>query len=291
MRHAFLIIAHNNFEILKYQIEILDNENTAFYIHIDKRAKFDCNELRSHIKKSKITFLKSKKIRWGHFSQVDCELRLIRIAALGHFDYYHLISGVDMPLHTVKEMDVILGQRSLIEYIHFDSPKVSQMDYDRIRFYHFFPGRKDWERKINGVGIKLQKLLRINRLRGKDIVVQKGANWFSITDNLVQQIVQDESKLRKMLKWSFCGDEIFLQTYVYNSEFRAKLSSQNFDNDYSMCLRKIDWNRGNPYVYRECDLEELLQSDALFARKFDCKVDMRVVEKIYKAKKMFRVNS
>ena len=280
MKHAFLIIAHNNFEILKYQLKILDRENSSFFIHIDKRAHVNQEKLAACVKKAAVTFIPAKKIVWGHFSQVDCELRLIRAASKGHFDYYHLISGVDMPLHTVEEMDLILQKKSFAEYIHFDAPEVSLAEYERIRYYHIMPGREHWKRTINGAGIKLQKIMKIDRLKGENIIVQKGANWFSITDNLVQNIIRDELKIRKMLRWSFCGDEIFLQTYVYNSDFRKNLSSQNFNNDHLMCLRKIDWNRGNPYIYRSEDFQELITANELFARKFDESIDSEIVKKI-----------
>lgn len=292
MKHAFLIIAHNNFEILKYQLKILDEENSAFFIHIDKRAQIDKAELEACVKKSEIIFIPSKKIFWGHYSQVDCELRLIRTAGKRGFDYYHLISGVDMPLHTVKEMDQILQKKTSVEYIHFDASQVSTAEYDRIRYYHIMPGRENWKKIINGVGIKVQKLLGINRMKGKNITIQKGANWFTITDSLIQAVIREEPNIRKMLRWSFCGDEIFLQTYVYNSDFRNNLSTQHFNNDYSMCLRKIDWNRGNPYIYRSEDFQELITADELFARKFDEIVDIMIVKKIaayLKAKKEGRM--
>lgn len=280
MKHAFLIIAHNNFNILKYQLKILDEENVAFFIHIDKRAQVNQEELSACVKKASITFIQPKKIVWGHFSQVECELRLISAAGKKHFDYYHLISGVDMPLHTIPEMDKILGKNSFIQYIHFDSPKVASVDYDRIRYFHILPGREAWKRKINGIGIKFQKIIKVDRLRGKSIIVQKGSNWFSITDDLVQAIIRDKKKICKLLKWSFCGDEIFLQTYVINSDFRQNLSSQNFDNDYSMCLRKIDWDRGTPYIFRLTDFKELISAKELFARKFDEDVDITIVEEL-----------
>mgnify|MGYP003242190134 CR=1 FL=1 len=38
MRHAFLIIAHNNWWQLKQLIQLLDAENHDIYIHIDKKS-------------------------------------------------------------------------------------------------------------------------------------------------------------------------------------------------------------------------------------------------------------
>ena len=52
-------------------------------------------------------------------------------------------------------------------------------------------------------------------------------------------------------------------------------------NDYHAIMRAIDWERGQPYVYRMEDLEPLLQSDYLFARKFDLKVDGEIVNALF----------
>ena len=39
MKHAFLVSAHHQFEILGKMISLLDDENCDFYIHIDKKTK------------------------------------------------------------------------------------------------------------------------------------------------------------------------------------------------------------------------------------------------------------
>lgn len=45
-------------------------------------------------------------------------------------------------------------------------------------------------------------------------------------------------------------------------------------------MRSIDFQRGTPWIWREEDYEKLLESDMLFARKFDAKVDRNIIEKI-----------
>lgn len=37
-RHAYLIMAHNQFDLLKKIISLLDFEGHDFYIHIDKKS-------------------------------------------------------------------------------------------------------------------------------------------------------------------------------------------------------------------------------------------------------------
>ena len=40
------------------------------------------------------------RISWGHFAMVEAELELLRAAVPGGYDYYHLLSGVDVPVKT-----------------------------------------------------------------------------------------------------------------------------------------------------------------------------------------------
>lgn len=50
------------------------------------------------------------------------------------------------------------------------------------------------------------------------------------------------------------------------------------------CLRYIDWENGPEYpkILREEDYEKIIDSKALFGRKFDENVDKNIIDKIYK---------
>ena len=54
MKHAYLIIAHNEFEILKRLIQALDDERNDIYIHFDRKLNHypDCRTSYA-----KLTFL------------------------------------------------------------------------------------------------------------------------------------------------------------------------------------------------------------------------------------------
>ena len=73
-------------------------------------------------------------------------------------------------------------------------------------------------------------------------------------------------------------DDIFIHKVLHNSPFKDKL--YNVDDEYKGCMRLIDWKRGNPYIFRKGDFQELMSSDRLFARKFDEK-DLVIVNMIY----------
>ena len=65
-KHAYLIIAHSQFEILNYLLRALDDERNDIYIHIDKKVEIPtiCEI------KTNVFFLKDRlDVRWGDYSQ------------------------------------------------------------------------------------------------------------------------------------------------------------------------------------------------------------------------------
>lgn len=40
MRHAFLLIAHNEFQLLKVLLSMLDDKRNDIFLHIDKKSGY-----------------------------------------------------------------------------------------------------------------------------------------------------------------------------------------------------------------------------------------------------------
>lgn len=133
---------------------------------------------------------------------------------------------------------------------------------------------------INNMSIQVQKLIRVNRKKSR-IELQKGANWFSITHELAKYVVKKREWIEEFFKNTANPDELFLQTLIINSYFKDNLYCKKFDNTYDSCKRFIDWERGNPYVWREIDFDLLIKSDFLFARKFDYLKSPNIVNEIF----------
>ena len=51
--------------------------------------------------------------------------------------------------------------------------------------------------------------------------------------------------------------------------------------------RLINWKRGAPYTFGIDDFEELKQSTMLFAQKFNCDTDDKIIEAVEKMVKDF----
>ena len=82
-------------------------------------------------------FIKSSlfKSAWGSYSLVECELFLLRQATKNRkYDYYHLISGMDLPLKPQKEIHEIFDKSNNIEYIHFDAPEIDSEVYSCLHY-------------------------------------------------------------------------------------------------------------------------------------------------------------
>ena len=104
MRHAILITTHDNVEISKNLLSLYDDKNIDFYFLIDKKAKsYNEEVLKDICKKSNVYFVPKINIYWGSFSQIQAEYILLENAVKKSYDYYHLISGCDIPLYTKNE--------------------------------------------------------------------------------------------------------------------------------------------------------------------------------------------
>lgn len=111
MKSAFLIVAHGNFDMLKYLIRALDYKNNDIYIHIDKKCgNIDFSQFQNITQYSKVECLKNRiSVLWGGISQPHSTFLLLENAIRGgQYDYFHLISGVDFPLLSNEEIDSFL---------------------------------------------------------------------------------------------------------------------------------------------------------------------------------------
>lgn len=284
-KHAYLIEAHCNKEQLKILLDCLDYEKNDIYIHIDLRSK----ELKNfgkeiHLKKSKLFFVKSEKVRWGGFSQIQAELNLLEKAySKNEYCRYHLISGVDMPLKSQNYIHDYFDKDDT-EYVQFDYKDDVKEINKRVSKYHFLRDYIERNNKIGNlvekISLKIQDILKINRCKKIKVELKKGSNWFSITDKAAKYILENKKWIKDNFKYTKCCDEIFLQTLIYNSPFKDKLYYDEIEKR-NTCLRFVDWKRGNPYIFKLEDFDELIKSHYIFARKFDEKIDNNIINKIH----------
>lgn len=283
-RHAYLIICHGHWEILKLLLQTLDDERNDIYVHVDKKVKkFPKTLLKSVVLKSRLTFVPRRLVSWGGYSQIESELFLLAEAIKTYHSYYHLLSGVDFPIKTQNYIYNFFAEHRGNNYIKYDWNFMSgNAHLERIREYHFFQ-----EKIGHNVGkmaafwwyaekmsLEFQKKISVNRIKGRESEFFKGTNWFSITHELASFVVSRTNYIERNFRYSLCADEMFLQTVANSSPFKKSIIDDT--------LRLIDWSRGNPYIFKSADYDLLIKSDKLFARKFDENVDIEIVKRLAK---------
>lgn len=276
MRIAYLIVVHNQFELLNEMISVLDSPNADFYIHVDKKAKSYENTFQT--KHSKVYHVKNYNVQWGGYSMILAELELFKAAFANGYDYYHLISGADFPIKSKEFIEEYSFRNRETILINFEDLKIKDKYIDRVKYYYLFQDASFSSKiikkifvRIDDVSVAIQKILKINRIKDEiECSWQKGANWFSCNHEVMGYIISHENKIKNTYKYTRCADEMFVQTLLFNSPYKHFFKANAFNDDHSSSGRYIDWNRGRPYVFKENDFDELIHAseDYLFARKF-----------------------
>lgn len=232
MKHAFLIIAHNEYPVLEVLLSMLDDERNDIYLHIDKRA----TELFQQIKKVKMQkagfYLIENpiKVYWGDISQVQVEYLLFETAlSHGPYAYYHLLSGTDLPIKSQDYIHAFFQQNAGKEFVGFWQDAAHQRDLERkvFRYYFFTKRLKDKEHLLHGITALIRNLIlavqKISHYRRKQTFeFKKGGNWISITENAVKYLLQYKEIVLNRMKYTLCADEIFIQTILWNSPLFEK---------------------------------------------------------------------
>ena len=292
MRHAILITTHDNVEISKNLLSLYDDKNIDFYFLIDKKAKsYNEEVLKDICKKSSVYFVPKINIYWGSFSQIQAEYILLENAVKKSYDYYHLISGCDIPLYTKNEFFDFFEQNKGKEFVEYSPKEIAEKNkvQDRVKYYYVFMEsvreKSAIKRKpktfLREFFLKLQKLLKIDRTKGKEF--QYGSNWFDITDDFAEYILKNKPWVIKHFKKTCCADELFLQTLLFNSPFYSNnYYCLNEKNRILQRNRYTDWTRGQPYTFKKEDYNEIINiKESLFIRKFNYKNDAEIVNKLF----------
>ena len=268
MKHAYLIQAHCNAEQLGRLLNLLDDPRNDVYLHLDAKwkidpAAFSCARAGLHI-------VPRISVNWGGPSQIWSELILLREAVKTPHDYYHLLSGMDLPIKTQDEVDAFFEAGTGKEYLEFwemNPHNLSRMLYSPLCEH----GAKWWGNLVNNIFKGVQMAFGIKRNRS--VKFYRGANWFSITHGFAEYVVSREDWVRRVFSHTCCCDEVFLQTLLMCSPFAGAAAGTN--------LRFIDWERRestrHPHIFRSDDFPLLLSRPELFARKFDARLDSAVI--------------
>lgn len=276
MKHAFLIIAHHEPEVLTLLLELLDDARNDIYLHIDRRATV----LRERFAAWRPQHAGYRLIEtpiavyWADLSQVAAEYLLFETAAKhGPYTYYHLLSGVDLPLKPQEAIHDFFDCHAGCEFVGLWESPDHRRDLERkVKRYYFFTRHlRDkgtlahaLTAPVRNAALAVQKATGLRRPWDYDF--RKGYNWASLTHACCEYIIKEKAHVMHRFRHTLAPDEIFLPTLIWNSPFRNCIFDTHDTGLGSQ--RLVDWERGHPYTWQDKDFDELMRSPLPFARKF-----------------------
>ncbi|MFP5040552.1 beta-1,6-N-acetylglucosaminyltransferase [Parasediminibacterium sp. JCM 36343] len=273
MKIAHLILAHGEPEQLKRLIERLYHPDADFFIHLD--LKTDIAPFRAFKEMGQVYFVAPRiKIYWGGYSMVEATLNGFEsILAKGKtYDYINLLSGQDYPLKDIHDIHQFLKENPGKVFTEFLLVNTEWKEAKRrVRRYFFtndpFPGSYFLENLVSF-------LLPARKMPEKMEPVGK-SQWFTMSSlhaNYILEYLLDYPHVINFFKYTWGSDELFFQTLLYNSDYRSDMVNDN--------LRFIDWSEGkaSPKTFTLDDAERLQKSGKLFGRKFNSKVDSKILD-------------
>ncbi len=272
MKHAYLILAHHKYDLLQRLIDCLDDARNDIYVHIDKKSR-----IPSVSAKYAGLYLLDERIdiRWGDVSMIEATLLLLEVALTRNnkYDYLHLLSGQDLPLKSQEFIYNWFESHGGKEYLSTSIKSENQLSERRWHHYHLFPRYFKSDnfiiRALRSLFLRFQEVFGIRR--NKEVDFRGGSQWFSITSEFASYFLSQKGWINKVYNHTFCPDESVLQTIAWHSPFRDKIEDNN--------LRYINWKSGSLFDITSEDLDDVISSNAFFARKFG-EEDSNLLDKI-----------
>jgi len=275
MRVAHLVITYTNPLQTERMIHRMQHPGFDFYIHVDKKI-----DITPHLFLGTLpnVYLIQDRVNvvWAGYKTVEATLRSVKeIFSTGRkYDYIHLMSGQDYPIKSAGYIyDFFCANRGkeFLEFEHFD--EWASESYPRIREYHLtnynFPGRYYFQWLMN-------KFLP-ERKSPLDMEYYGSSMFWALSSGCLQYIVQlleTNIRFRRFMQFTWWSDEFIFQTLVLNSSFKSQVVNNN--------LLFLDREKGAPHpnILTTSHLKAMLQSDKLFARKFDMSRESAVLDEL-----------
>lgn len=305
MKQAYLIIAHNKVEQLKFLLSLLDYEKHDIFILFDKKATItekQKNVLSQIVMKSRVFFTREIPIYWGDYSLVEAEMELFEAAAKQEqYSMYHLLSGVDLPLDTAENIYNFFDSRKEYNFLTMVSDElyIRNKVYERVAFKTMFPHltvrtiNNNFLRSVLKIyrkfEVELQRIFKVDCFKKFNLELKYASNWCSLNKKAVDILLGEKKLIASIFKNTKVNDELFIPTILQKHQLLDTVYSIEPTNDkptdFQGNLRYINWWDGSPYTWTDSsdDINQLKRGKALghkFSRKFDLERNPNLKEEI-----------
>lgn len=285
---AVIITAYTDPHNLVRLVEALNTGNEDFYVHID--AKVDIEPFMQQLELYRnVSFIKKRRfITWATYSQVESILYLLEeVKKSGKkYDRVLCISGTDYPLWSNKKIQNEFTDNPDKQYLcGYDITASGNRDQEsKIRYYFIwdFHMKNSWlyrrlrstmkwtMRGLGHIGIARKSLSC--EIYGRKCDVWFGSDYWCLTYGAAMYVydtMMRNDMLRKYFKYAFAPSELFVQTIMFNSEYKGQciaVSGKTCGFSELTPLHYVEYNRVI-YKYNEDDYDKLVASEKMFFRK------------------------
>lgn len=273
MRIAYILPVHRSPDQVARLIRRLATPNARFVVHVDRRAAPSVvAAIASGTEGAPVAFVERHRCYWGGFGMVRAALKGIRhlVAQDEEFDYAVLLSGQDYPLRSAAAIEQFLAGADGLSFMDaFPLPRADgwgpRGGLNRVEDWHL---------------IRRKALhLRLPRARTLPTGLRPygGGAWWSFARPVAEHVdryVRENPAAIAFFEHVLHPSEVFFQSVV--------MSSTLADTVVPDSLRYIRWKgqAANPVTLGVADLEDMIDSGMLFARKFDPALDSTVLDRL-----------
>jgi hypothetical protein len=272
------LIVHKEPGQVRRLIERISDAEDQYYVSIFKNHQTGSldqwNEELARFDAGNLTMVSKYSNGWGSFSLIQATLDAMQHFRRSGYDYFINLSGQCYPLKTVPEIKSTLAMGNGIGYLECNPLPWSRWVDEKGGFDRVY---RSWYKPF-----KTLDKISIPRL-SKNLPLEMrpygGSQWFCLPKRHVDHVLEltkQHPEIVAFFKRALIPDELFFQTILMNSPYREEIKVD--DN-----LRFIDWNKRCvplPATMLSEDLERILGTGKLFARKFDPAMDGTVLDKL-----------
>lgn len=283
IKKAYIILAHKNPLQLHRLVGSLNDGFSHFFVHIDSST--DIGPFRILLSpQAHISILPRIKTEWGGFGLVKAILSGLEavVHSKEEFGRVILLSGQDYPIKSNEEINDFFEshkEKNFLEHFPLPCPAKWKPDGGLYRVNKYFLGLKTHQRYAAKSANFLGRLLPFMQRRTySGMKAFAGSMWWIINRHAAQYIVNFVAAnpgYVQFHRFTFAPDELFFHMILLNSkENQIRTSIINDDLHF---IRWKDINASHPETIKQEDLDDLVRSDALFARKFDTTTDADIL--------------
>jgi hypothetical protein len=286
MKHGLIVLAHGNIPDL---VDVLAQfgPDCVAYVHLDRKVRISGEDIRLLKEQPSVRFVSRRHaVNWGGLNIVKAILLLVREAVKDpEVGYLHMITGTDRIIVKPSAFKAFFARNAGTEYLlHFPLPTPYWPNGGLDRLARFDPidlfnVRSARGKRSRNFLLHVQQRLGLERRIPADLPPLYGGSMsWSLTRELLLHVLAELDRkpaFLRRLAFTYCPDEIALQTLIMNSPFAARVENNN--------LRYIDWTRKKnpqPYVLDLSNWEAMIGSGMLFARKIDRPFSDGLIERL-----------